>query len=235
MKIALIGYGKMGKAIEKIAMAKGHEIVGRFDADGINDDQLKQADVAIEFSRPEAAYDNLKKCMELKVPVICGTTGWLEHLQDIENQCNQNESAFLYASNFSIGVNILFAVNRYLASLMNQHPQYDVEIDEIHHTQKLDAPSGTAISLANDIVKILDRKSKWVKEDTENEDELPIYSFREDPTPGTHVVSYISDIDTIDIVHTAHSRDGFASGAVAAAEWIVGKKGVFTMKDVLGF
>lgn len=235
MNIALIGYGKMGKAIEKIAISKGHEIVGRFDADGINDEQLKQADVAIEFSRPEAAYDNLKKCMELKVPVICGTTGWLEHLQDIENQCNQNENAFLYASNFSIGVNILFAVNRYLASLMNQHPEYDVEIDEVHHTQKLDAPSGTAISLANDIVKILDRKSKWVKEDAENDDELPIYSFREDPTPGTHIVSYISDIDTIDIVHTAHSRDGFASGAVAAAEWIVGKKGVFTMKDVLGF
>jgi 4-hydroxy-tetrahydrodipicolinate reductase len=235
MKIALIGYGKMGKAIERIALAKGHEIVGRFDADGIIDDELKQADVAIEFSRPEAAYENLKKCMELKVPVICGTTGWLENLQDIENQCLESDSAFLYASNFSIGVNILFAVNRYLATLINQHSQYEVEIDEVHHTQKLDAPSGTAISLANDIIKVLDRKTKWVKEDATHEDELPIYSFREDPAPGTHVVSYISEIDTIDIVHTAHSRDGFAGGAVAAAEWIVGKKGVFTMKDVLGF
>ena len=235
MKIALIGYGKMGKAIEHIALSRGHEIIATFDADGIDEAILAKADVAIEFSRPEAAYANLSCCMKLKVPVVCGTTGWLEHFQDIENQCNAAKNAFMYASNYSIGVNIFFAVNRYLAEMMNTQTQYDVEVEEIHHTQKLDAPSGTAITIASDIIQKLNRKTKWVKEEATYENELPIFSIREDPAPGTHLVSYISDIDTIDIVHTAHSREGFASGAVMAAEWIVGKEGVFTMRDMLGF
>lgn len=235
MKIALIGYGKMGKAIEKIALNRGHQIVGPFDAEGIDIEALKQADVAIEFSRPEAAKENLKKCIVHKIPVVCGTTGWLEHLEEIKADCIANESAFMYASNYSIGVNIFFAVNRYLAEMMNQQPQYEVEVEEIHHTQKLDAPSGTAITIAQDIIAKINRKTSWVNEEPNDDSELPIYSVREDPAPGTHLVSYISEIDTIDIVHTAHSREGFASGAVLAAEWIKGKKGVFSMKDMLGF
>lgn len=235
MKIALIGYGKMGKAIEKIALNRGHQIVGPFDAEGIDIEALKQADVAIEFSRPEAAKDNLKKCIAHKIPVVCGTTGWLEYLEEIKADCVANESAFMYASNYSIGVNIFFAVNRYLAEMMNQQPQYEVEVEEIHHTQKLDAPSGTAITIAQDIIAKINRKTSWVNEEPNDDSELPIYSVREDPAPGTHLVSYISEIDTIDIVHTAHSREGFASGAVFAAEWIKGKKGVFSMKDMLGF
>ncbi len=235
MKIALIGYGKMGKAIEEIAYDRGHEIVAVFTSSGIDPELLAQADVAIEFSRPEAAFENLKQCMTLKIPVVCGTTGWLENLQTIEKQCLTTKNAFMYASNFSIGVNVFFAVNRYLAEMMNTQPQYEVEVEEIHHTQKLDAPSGTAITIAEDIIQKMKRKAKWVKEEAEYDDELPIISVREDPAPGTHLVSYSSEIDTIDIVHTAHSRKGFASGAVSAAEWIVGKQGVFSMKDMLGF
>lgn len=233
MKIALIGYGKMGKTIERIALAKGHEIVARFGADGIDAALLATADVAIEFSLPEAAYQNLLQCMKAKVPVVCGTTGWLEDLKAMEEICIAEDNAFLYASNFSIGVNIFFAVNRYLATLLNPYPQYEVEIEEVHHTQKLDAPSGTAISIANDILANLDRKTTWTKGETADEAALPIFSVREDPAPGTHVVSYMSEVDTIDIVHTAHSRDGFASGAIMAAEWLAGKKGVFSMKDVI--
>jgi 4-hydroxy-tetrahydrodipicolinate reductase len=172
--------------------------------------------------------------LEAKVPVVCGTTGWLESLEDIEIECRREGGAFLYASNFSIGVNIFFAVNRYLADMMNTQPQYEVEVEEIHHTQKLDAPSGTAISIAKDIIDKLDRKNVWVGREADNEDELSIFSVREDPAPGTHLVSYISEVDTIDIVHTAHSRDGFASGAILAAEFLAGKTGVFSMKDVLG-
>ncbi|MFZ4543648.1 MAG: 4-hydroxy-tetrahydrodipicolinate reductase [Saprospiraceae bacterium] len=235
MKIALIGYGKMGKAIEQIALDRGHDIIARFDADGIDPKVLKDADVAIEFSQPDAVFENLQQCMALQVPVVCGTTGWLEKQKEIELKCINADSAFLYASNFSIGVNIFFAVNRYLAEMMNTQSQYEVEIEEIHHTQKLDAPSGTAITLANDIIARLDRKVKWVKEESQNHDELGIFSIREDPAPGTHLVSYSSEIDTIDIVHTAHSRTGFASGAVMAAEWLAGKKGVFSMSDMLGF
>lgn len=235
MKIALIGYGKMGKAIEQVALERGHEIIARFGSGGIDQNLLKQADVAIEFSRPEAAFSNLQTCIGASVPVVCGTTGWLNHMEEIHLQCQSSGGAFMYASNFSIGVNIFFAVNRYLASMMNIQSQYEVEIEEIHHNQKLDAPSGTAITLANDIISTLSRKTAWVKEEAQDDNEIPIFSIREDPAPGTHLVSYFSEIDTIDIVHTAHSRMGFASGAVTAAEWIVGKKGVFTMKDLLGF
>jgi 4-hydroxy-tetrahydrodipicolinate reductase len=235
MKIALIGYGKMGKAIEQIAIAKGHEIVARFDAKGINIEQLKLADVAIEFSKPEAAVENIKTCFGAKIPIICGTTGWLHQKEEVLQAIKRNENTFLYASNFSIGVNLFFAVNKYVANLMNTYTQYDVRMEEIHHTAKLDAPSGTAISIANDILKNLDRKTKWTSEKSNNLSDLHIASSREDPAPGTHSVFYDSDIDTIEIKHTAHSREGFASGAVLAAEWIIGKKGLFSMNDVLGF
>lgn len=235
MKIALIGYGKMGKAIEQVALERGHEVCAKFGSGGIDEAELKQADVAIEFSRPEAAFDNLQTCINLGVPVVCGTTGWLSQYDILCKHCLALEGSFLYASNFSIGVNIFFAVNRYLAAMMNNQPQYEVEIEEIHHTQKIDAPSGTAITLANDIISNLSRKTAWTKGEAGKDFEIPIFSIREDPAPGTHLVSYISEIDTIDIVHTAHSRTGFATGAVVAAEWLQGKKGVFSMKDMLGF
>ena len=235
MKIALIGYGKMGKAIEKIALKKGHEIVARFSSQGIDNELLASADVAIEFSKPDVAIQNIKTCFELNVPVICGTTGWLEQKEDVLQSVNRTNNAFLYASNFSIGVNLFFAINKYVAQIMNEQPQYDVHIEEIHHTAKLDAPSGTAISIANDILVNLDRKSKWVSEKSENQTDLSIFAVREDPAPGTHIVNYDSLIDSIEIKHTAHSREGFAAGAVLAAEWILGKKGVFSMNDVLGF
>ncbi len=235
MKIALIGYGKMGKAIEKIAISKGHEIIGRFSSQGIDNELLASADVAIEFSKPEAAIENIKICFAVGVPVICGTTGWLEEKEVILQSINRTKNAFLYASNFSIGVNLFFAINKYVALMMNEQTQYDVRVEEIHHTAKLDAPSGTAISIAQDILKNIDRKIKWTNEKSENPSDLTILSVREDPAPGTHSVFYDSPIDTIEIKHTAHSREGFAAGAVLAAEWIVGKKGVFSMNDVLGF
>ena len=235
MKIALIGYGKMGKAIEKIALKKGHEIIARFASQGVDNELLALADVAIEFSKPDVAIQNIKTCFELNVPIICGTTGWLEQKEDILQAVNRTNNAFLYASNFSIGVNLFFAINKYVAQMMNEQAQYDVRVEEIHHTAKLDAPSGTAISIANDILANLDRKTKWVSEKSENQMDLSIFAVREDPAPGTHVITYDSPIDSIEIKHTAHSREGFASGAVLAAEWIVGKKGVFSMNDVLGF
>jgi 4-hydroxy-tetrahydrodipicolinate reductase len=235
MKIALIGYGKMGKAIEKIATSKGHEIIGRFSSQGIDNELLKLADVAIEFSKPEAAVANIKACFEAGIPVICGTTGWLGEKEVILQSINRTKNAFLYASNFSVGVNLFFAINKYVALMMNEQTQYDVHVEEIHHTAKLDAPSGTAISIANDILKNIDRKTKWTSEKSENQSDLNIFSIREDPAPGTHSVFYDSPIDTIEIKHTAHSREGFASGAVLAAEWILGKKGIFSMNDVLGF
>ena len=235
MKIALIGYGKMGKAIEKIALKKGHEIVARFSSQGIDNELLALADVAIEFSKPDVAIQNIKTCFELNVPVICGTTGWLEQKEDILQAVNRTNNAFLYASNFSIGVNLFFAVNKCVVQIMNEQTQYDVRVEEIHHTAKLDAPSGTAISIANDILANLDRKTKWVSGKSENQTDLSIFAAREDPAPGTHIVTYDSPIDSIEIKHTAHSREGFASGAVLAAEWIIGKKGVFSMNDVLGF
>lgn len=235
MKIALIGYGKMGKAIEQVALARGHDICAKFASGGIDELQLQQADIAIEFSRPEAAFGNLQICIKLGVPVVCGTTGWLEQYEDILKFCESSDGSFIYASNYSIGVNVFFAVNRYLAALMNTQTQYEVEVEEIHHTQKIDAPSGTAISIANDIISALSRKSSWVPGEATLDTEIPIFSIRKDPAPGTHLVSYKSEIDTIDIVHTAHSRTGFATGAVIAAEWLKGKRGVFSMKDLLGF
>ncbi|MFB6454530.1 4-hydroxy-tetrahydrodipicolinate reductase [Chitinophaga sp. Hz27] len=236
MKIALIGYGKMGKAIDAIATAKGHEVILRIDISHkhlLDKEHLSQADVAIEFTTPETAFDNILKCFEANVPVVSGTTGWLEKLPEIEAICKKEGKAFLHATNFSIGVNIFFEVNKRLAQLMAGQTQYDVWMEEIHHTQKKDSPSGTAITLAEQLLHSVTRKKEWINEESRNPDQLPIISKRIDPAPGTHTITYTSPIDDISITHTAHSREGFAAGAVTAAEWLKGKSGVFTMKDVL--
>ncbi len=237
MKIALIGYGKMGKAIEEIALQNGHEIVLRISArntEDLTDINLQKADAAIEFTGPESAADNLKKCFKASVPVVCGSTGWLDKWDEIKNICLAKNGGLVYASNFSIGVNLFFELNKYLANLMKQYETYKVKIEEIHHTQKKDAPSGTAITLAEQIFEISHRKKSWVNHLSDKEEELEIISERVDPAAGTHKIKYISDIDDIEIIHTAHNRTGFAGGAVKAAEFLQGKKGIFTMKDVLG-
>lgn len=238
MKIALIGYGKMGKAIERVAIGRGHEIVLKIDLENgreLNRENLSRADVAIEFTGPNSATDNLLKCGEAGIPVICGSTGWLNDYPQVKKVFELNGSAFLYASNFSIGVNIFFELNRKLATLMAAHREYNVEIREIHHTQKKDAPSGTAITLSEQIIHEIPSFKNWVNRPGDNASELPILSERRDPAPGTHEVKYQSAIDDIQIIHTAHSREGFAGGAVLAAEFIRDKKGIFSMKDVLGF
>jgi len=227
----------MGKAIEAIAVASGHDIVLKIGSQNQHEftaDNLKKADVAIEFSTPETAFENVKKCLEAGVPTICGTTAWLQDLEAAKALCHDNHTAFLFASNFSIGVNLFFALNETLAGLMDAQPQYNVEMEEIHHTQKKDAPSGTAITLAEQILAHLGRKQDWVNHATEHPTELGIVSKREDPAPGTHSVKYYNETDQIEIIHTAHSRTGFASGAVKAAEFLAGRKGIYTMKDVLG-
>jgi len=230
MKIALLGYGRMGKTIEKIAIERGHEIVLKID-ENIEDYDLSLADIAIDFSVPKAAFNNITTCFKSQLPVICGTTGWLENYEKAVEICKQENSAFLYASNFSIGVNLFFELNEKLAKMMSSFSNYSVEIEEIHHTQKLDAPSGTAISLAQQIVENSSKKSWQLNAAGENE--IPIYAKRIDNVPGTHTVSYKSKIDSIEIKHTAHSREGFALGAIVAAEWVKDKKGVYKMKDVL--
>lgn len=230
MKIALLGYGKMGQVIEKIALKRGHEIVlkksGKDTFEG-----LENADVAIDFSIPDAAVTNISTCLNSNMPVISGTTGWLENYDKMVSLCNEKQGAFIYGSNFSLGVNIFFELNDHLAKIMSKFSQYKVEMEEIHHTQKLDAPSGTAITLAKGIIDNSDYSS-WALENAK-EDEILIDAKRIEGVPGTHSVFYNSEIDTIEIKHTAHNREGFALGAIIAAEWIVGKKGVFTMKDVL--
>ena len=231
MKIALVGYGKMGKIIEEVATKKGHEIVARLN-ETPSVENLNSPDVVIEFSQPEAAFTNIKSCLDLKIPVVCGTTGWLSQKPDIEAIAEENSSAFLYGSNFSLGVNLFFALNEKLASLMNKFEVYGVQLEEIHHTHKKDAPSGTAITLAEGIIANDDRFDAWKLEETKDT-ELGIFALREDEIPGTHKVFYRSDVDEIEIRHTAFSRNGFAQGAVIAAEWIIGKKGNFSMKDVL--
>ncbi len=236
MKIALLGYGKMGQAIEQIALQKGHEIVLRINDQNLNDltrENLRQADVAIEFTNPQSAVENILFCFNENVPVVCGTTGWLSQLNKVKDKCKELNGTFLYASNFSIGVNIFFELNKKLASLMKGHPDYDINLEEIHHTEKKDAPSGTAITLAEEILAISSVKNKWVNHDAQHADELSIISKRIENFPGTHSIKYSSDIDDIEIIHTAHNRTGFAQGAVLAAEFIVDKKGIFTMKDVL--
>jgi 4-hydroxy-tetrahydrodipicolinate reductase len=237
MRIALIGYGKMGKAIEEIAIAHKHEIVLRISSSNqaqFTQENLRKADVAIEFTNPHSAFNNVKKCLECGVPVICGSTGWSDQMDAIKQIVDEGNGSFLYASNFSVGVNVFFEVNRKLASLMAAHKEYEVIVEEIHHTQKKDAPSGTAITLAEQILSHLKRKKQWINQLSDNPEDLEIISQRLDPTPGTHRVKYTSAIDDIEIIHTAHNRKGFAYGAVLAAEYIEGKTGVFSMKDVLG-
>ncbi|CAD7799108.1 4-hydroxy-tetrahydrodipicolinate reductase [Chryseobacterium aquaeductus] len=232
MKIALVGYGKMGKIIDEIATKRGHEVVARL-KETPTAETLNSPDVVIEFSLPEVAFDNIKACLENKIPVICGTTGWLERKTEIENLAVENETAFLYGSNFSLGVNLFFALNEKLADLMKSVDEYSCQLEEIHHIHKLDAPSGTAISIAEGIFKSNPKYEAWKLEETQ-EKNLGIFAIREDEVPGTHSVYYKSEVDEIEIKHTAFNRNGFALGAVVAAEWIKDKKGNFTMKDVLG-
>lgn len=236
MKIALFGYGKMGKVIEKIALERGHEIVLKInnlqEEFDLIIDNIKSIDIAIEFSTPEAAVGNIKLCLENNIPVISGTTGWLSQFRDMKDLCHQKNGAFIYASNFSLGVNLFFELNIKLAQMMRPFKQYDLSIEEIHHTQKLDAPSGTAITLAEQIIQNSD-KTTWAL-NPDNKEDLRITAQRIGTTPGTHSVIYASDNDEIEIKHTAFNRDGFALGAIIAAEWLLGKKGIFTMKDVLG-
>jgi 4-hydroxy-tetrahydrodipicolinate reductase len=234
MKIAIIGYGKMGKAIE--AIGKDHEFVLKIDKDNrqeLTAEALQAADVAIEFTEPDSAVDNILLCLEAGIPVISGTTGWLHRRNEVEDAVEKHQGAFLYASNFSIGVNLFFALNQQLAKWMEGQSQYNVDMEEIHHTEKKDAPSGTAITLAEEILRQLSRKQAWVNNQAASPEEIEITSKRIDKTPGTHTVRYFSPIDEIEIRHTAHSREGFARGALLAAEWIIGKKGMFGMEDVL--
>ncbi|MCX6319844.1 MAG: 4-hydroxy-tetrahydrodipicolinate reductase [Bacteroidetes bacterium] len=236
MKIVLIGYGKMGKAIEEIAKARGHEIMLTIDQPNLHEftpENMAGADAAIEFTSPHSAYDNIKKCIEMGVPVVCGSTGWTDKLPAITALCNEKNGAFIYSSNYSVGVNIFFELNKKLAELMAPHREYEVILEETHHTQKKDAPSGTAISLAEQILERVSRKKKWVNELSDHPEDLEIISQRVDPAPGTHSIKYASVIDDIEIIHTAHNRTGFATGAVLAAEFLKGKTGQFTMKDVL--
>src|SRR5579862_285805 len=237
MKIALIGYGKMGKAIEEVAIQRGHEIVLKIDIGNLsqfNEVALAQANVAIEFTTPHSAFQNIMTCLQARIPVVSGTTGWLNKFEEVKKYCGDYDGAFLYASNFSIGVNIFFEINKMLAKLMTKQEEYDMSITEIHHTEKRDAPSGTAITLAEQILENIPRKKKWVNNKTIDASELEIISERIDPAPGTHKVQYSSTTDNIEIIHTAHNRRGFATGSVAAAEFLQNKKGVFSMKDVLG-
>lgn len=231
MKIALVGYGKMGKIIDEISQSRGHEIVARL-RETPTVENLNNPDVVIEFSNPEVAFQNIKTSLENKIPVICGTTGWLDQKPDIERIALENNSAFLYGSNFSLGVNLFFALNENLAKMMNKFSEYNCQLEEIHHVHKLDAPSGTAISLAEGIINNSNFEA-WKLEETKDT-ELGIFALREKEVPGTHSVFYRSEVDEIEIKHTAFNRNGFALGAVIAAEWIADKKGVFTMKDVLG-
>lgn len=236
MKIALIGYGKMGKEIEQILIARGHTIPLIIDLNNTNDldtAHLQKVDVAIEFTTPSTAYGNVVKCLEAGVPVVCGTTAWLDNLPQVEQLCKEKNGAFFYASNYSIGVNIFFEINRRLAQLMNRFGEYDVTIEETHHTQKKDAPSGTAVTLAEGVLENLDRKQKWVCGTTTVPEELEVVAIRRSVVPGTHTVTYESDVDALSITHMAKSRRGFALGAVLAAEFLHGKTGIFSMKDMM--
>ena len=231
MNIALLGYGKMGKTIEEIAIQRGHQIVLKVDKDD-HDYDITKADVAIDFSIPTVAFNNISNCINNQIPVISGTTGWLEDYNKAVALCKEKQGAFIYASNFSLGVNIFFELNKTLARMMTNLKQYKVSLEEIHHTQKLDAPSGTAISLANGIIAEHSNYKQWKLEES-IENTINITAKRIDDVPGTHTITYESEVDTITIEHIAHNRQGFALGAIIAAEWIVGKKGVFTMNDVL--
>ncbi len=236
MRIVLIGYGKMGKEIERIAIDRGHQIVSKIDIE--NPDDLisltnKEVDVAIEFSNPVSAFSNIMKCIEKQIPIVCGTTGWLEKKAEVEKATQSFNSTFFYASNYSIGVNLFFKLNKQLAKLMQPHAGYDIYTNEIHHIEKKDSPSGTAITIAEGIMSQYPKKNKWVNNEIPGADEIAIWSQRETTKPGTHTVKYISKVDQIEVTHEAFSREGFALGAVIAAEWILGKKGVLGMDDML--
>lgn len=238
MKIALIGYGKMGHEIEKIAIERGHTIVSIIDANNTSDfdsPEFKSADVAIEFSMPSSALDNYRKCFAARVPVVAGTTGWLEHMDEVKKACSEDGQTFFYASNYSLGVNIFFALNKYLAKIMNAYPSYDVKMEETHHIHKLDAPSGTAITLAEGVIENIDRKDRWNLEVEEKDTDLAIHCIREGEVPGIHEIMYESEADIISIKHDAKNRKGFALGAVLAAEFTKGKKGFLGMNDMLNF
>jgi 4-hydroxy-tetrahydrodipicolinate reductase len=235
MNIILLGYGKMGKTIERIAVERGHTISARIDVGNQQELETAKGDVAIEFSHPEAAFHNIVKCLERNIPIVCGTTGWLERRGEVESLCTKKNGSFFYASNYSLGVNIFFKLNEFLAKLMNTTEGYDIAMEEIHHTEKKDAPSGTAITLAEGILKNISSKSRWVNDEAAEGDEIQIKSLRIGQVPGTHTVIYSSPVDNLEIKHTAHSRDGFALGAVLVSEWIKNKKGVLNMDDFLKF
>jgi len=239
MKIAMIGYGKMGHTIERLASEQGHEVVLKINADNLDaftSENLQQADVAIEFSQPDVAYDNIMTCLKAGLPVISGTTGWLDKYEAVKDWCLANGGAFFYASNFSVGVNIFFELNKHLAKIMNNHTSYQVDMEEIHHTQKLDAPSGTAVTLAEGILEKIDTLQGYQLQEGNQKIKdncIPITAKRIGNTPGTHVIQYHSAIDELEIKHTAKGREGFASGAITAAHWLIGKKGIFGMNDLL--
>jgi 4-hydroxy-tetrahydrodipicolinate reductase len=245
MKVALLGYGKMGHIIEKIATDRGHQIVLRIDAlnpEDLTSENLQKADVAIDFSTPGSVLNNIDACFEASVPVVVGTTGWYDHLPELEGRCRTGNKTMLYASNFSVGVNVFFYVNKMLARIMNRYPQYEVQVEEIHHTQKLDSPSGTAITIAEGIVGQLERKTEWINELVGDDrdviarpEQLLIESHRIEEVPGTHTVIYSSEVDEIELKHTAHSRTGFALGAVIAAEWLKDRRGFYTVSDMFDF
>ena len=236
LKIILIGYGRMGHEIEKAALKRGHEVVSHIDKDDqdkLTSDHLQTGDVAIEFTVPDAAYNNIMTCFKAGLPVVSGTTGWLDKYYDVRKYCLENNQTFFYASNFSIGVNLFFKLNKYFAQIMDKYSNYDVSIEETHHKHKLDEPSGTAVTLAELIMKEMNRKQKWTKKEDAEKDEISVKSIREDEIPGIHEVSYESEFDQIDVRHSAKSREGFSLGAVMAAEFIADKKGIFSMDDLL--
>jgi 4-hydroxy-tetrahydrodipicolinate reductase len=245
MKIALLGYGKMGQIIERLALERGHEIVLKINIDNqedLTESNLRKADVAIDFSAPDAALGNIYACFDANLPVVVGTTGWYGELQEVKNECIVSNNTLLYGSNFSIGVNLFFHMNKLLAKLMNDYPAYEVQVEEIHHTQKLDSPSGTAMTIAEDIIANLDRKSEWVNElegtpfdDILKKEQLLIESHRIDSVPGTHTVLYSSEVDEIEFKHTAHNRSGFALGAIIAAEWLEKRQGFYNITDIFNF
>ena len=245
MKIAILGFGKMGQIIEQFAMERGHDVVLKVNADNLEEltvSNLKNADVAIDFSTPDCVLQNIALCFDAGVAIVVGTTGWYGRLQEVKNQCVEGNNTLLYASNFSVGVNVFFFVNRVLAKIMNRYPQYEVQVEEIHHTEKLDSPSGTAMSIAEGIIGELNRKNEWVNEliGSHSElitkpDQLLIESHRIEDVPGTHTVIYSSEVDDIEFKHKAHSRAGFALGAVLAAEWVHGKNGFYNVTDMFDF
>ncbi|WP_432709428.1 4-hydroxy-tetrahydrodipicolinate reductase [Pedobacter sp.] len=245
MKLALLGYGKMGQIIERFALERGHEVVLKINIDNLADlttSNLRKADVAIDFSAPDAALGNIYACFDANIPVVVGTTGWYGELQQVKNDCLDRNNTLLYGSNFSIGVNLFFHINEVMAKLMNNFPGYEVQVEEIHHTEKVDAPSGTAMTIAEGIIENLDRKQEWVNEvegtpfeEVLKEDQLLITSQRREHVPGTHTVIYSSEVDDIELKHTAHSRAGFALGAVIAAEWLQHKQGFYNIADIFNF